>query len=217
MGERRKPSFLSRRPPAPLRQADLFNMDVPPTPVSDLSEYTPRAAASSVGAVRNFTETSVDSDTPTMDLGGDSIQMSPRMRKTGSSPLAIQTAPPFNAATVCPKFGVPKLGAVPQKPTAFLLELGSPVEEFRKAQSDDSLEYESHICSAGALFLIGAILGFCLNGFSLLLGTFVAGKRRRNYVLGCALGAVTQLALIIAAVVQAVPMFGPTGMMMVRN
>lgn len=217
MVERGKPSFLSRRPSAPVQSATALNMDKPSTPVSDLSEYTPRAAASSVGAVHSFKESNHESSAPNVDLGDDEFHNPPQSQTSITSPPVMSSKPPTYADTVRPKLAVPKLGAVRQKPKSILLDIGSPVGAFRKVDSEDSLDADNHICSAGALFVIGLILGFCLNGFALLLGTLIDGKRRRNYVVGCALGAVTQLALVITAIVRAVPMFGPTGMILVRK
>jgi len=72
---------------------------------------------------------------------------------------------------------------------------------------------EDHICTAAALFGAGTLLGALMNGFSLILGTILEGKRRRNYVLGCSLGAVLQISIIIVVLVYAVPMTGPAGVL----
>lgn len=72
---------------------------------------------------------------------------------------------------------------------------------------------EDHICTATMLFVAGALLGSLMNGFSLLLGTLLHGKRRRNYVIGSAFGAVTQISIIIVVLVYAVPMTGPAGVL----
>lgn len=218
-GKRTKPTSP---PPPPLWGAS----DIAGSPTeSDISDFTtPRArdddqpdTATRFGDVSSIGLISIAPPTPTSDLTDagtprtmenkpssftSDIPKIPDHLKHPQPVRALQQPVPLRAGTVQRDTG-------PRE--AVLSHDGIFLDIDPKKSSAKQTQQEDHILSAAMLFVFGALLGALMNGFSLLLGTLLHGKRRRNYVLGAMLGAVIQISIIVVVLAYAVPMTGPTG------
>lgn len=186
------------------------------TPQSDLSEYSPRA-----GDAKKVASLGLNVCKPTTPTADVVDAKSPRVQEWVGSPPALSTTPPKahhprpRAVPAVPKLqGIERNDENPRgmKPSEVVLHMPE-AQRLYASKSED----EVHILGKASLLGGGLLLGVLLNGFALLFGVVLCGKRRRNYVLGCALGALMQLIVIIIILARAVPMSGPDGMVLVRS
>lgn len=220
--------------PPPLWDHGNGNSDLAGTPIeSDLTDFkTPRTGgdeepdtATRYGDVSTFGSIPMPPSTPTSDLADantpKSMYKAPPTTFTTNIPAHLKQPRPVRGVSI----SVSDVSATAgQQPHPVRADTRNTVARdavlsddwvFLDVDKPDMTGHqdEDHICTAAALFVAGVLLGGLMNGFSLLLGTLLHGKRRRNYVLGCSLGAVLQILTIIIVLVYAVPMTGPAGVL----